>query len=99
MEINEKLKELLNNKEFEKEVEKMKTAEELQTAFKQYGIDMSIAEIVELGKLFAEQMGIGKTGEISEDDLENVSGGGIFGLAVTGVTFFIVSIYMGTQGC
>ena len=84
---------------FAKEVEGMKTAEDLQAALKQHGIEMTIDEIVELGGQLAHQMGMGKDGELSEDDLENVSGGGLFGLVVSGVTFFIVSIYMGTQGC
>lgn len=99
MEINDKLRDLLNSEAFAKEVEGMKTAEDLQVALKQHGIEMTIDEIVELGGQLAHQMGMGKNSELSEDDLENVSGGGLFGLVVSGVTFFIVSIYMGTQGC
>ena len=78
MEINEKLRDLLNSEAFAKEVEGMKTAEDLQAALKQHGIEMTIDEIVELGGQLAHQMGMGKDGELSEDDLENVSGGGLW---------------------
>lgn len=98
MEMNDRLRDILNSESFAKEVEGMKTAEDLRLALKQHGVEISIEEIIELGGKLAHQMGVGKKGELSEDDLESVSGGGLFGLVVSGVTFFIVSIYMGTQG-
>ena len=63
-----KLQELMNDEEFVKQMAELKTAEEVQVAFKAKGVEISVDEIKKLGEE-------GKTA-LEDGSLENVSGGG-----------------------
>ena len=83
-----KVTELFQNEEFQKEAESFKTMEDFEKSFAQHGINIEKDEVVELVSQIAEKKHQIDEGEISEEDLENVSGGGI----VIGTTLFCVSV-------
>lgn len=78
MEINDKLRELLGSEAFAKEAESARTAEDIQTVLNRHGIKMTIGEVIELGEKINRLMVSGENRELSEDDLEDVSGGGLW---------------------
>ena len=49
----------------------METAEEVQAALKEKGLDLSIDDILKIQKTLTSQ----ENGELSEDEMENVAGG------------------------
>lgn len=71
----EKFQQLINNKEFSEKILKLQTAEEVQTAFKNEGVDISLSEIEALGSII--NVGIEKNGiqNVTDKDLENIFGG------------------------
>ena len=78
MSREEKLQELLLNESFTGELENLKNAEEVQAVLKNYGVDMTLEEINELGDLcenVLKQMNNDKNDELSEEDLSSVAGG------------------------
>lgn len=95
MEINEKLRDLLNSETFANEIKNLKTVEELQVVLKQHGVEMTTDEIIELGGHLARKVGMDKNGELTEEDLENVSGGGLLALAALGIASICFGAYMG----
>lgn len=100
MDKNEKLKELFLSESFKKESESVKTAEELQNLFQKYGLDLTLDEVVELCGQIARQMEVGDKGEISEDALDNVTGGiawALIGLGVMCIGAAAVGVYNGYQ--
>ena len=100
MDKNEKLKELFLSESFKKEAESVKTAEELQEVFRKNGLEMTIEEVVDLCGKIARQMEAGENGEISEDALEDVTGGiawALIGLGVLCVGAVALGIYNGYQ--
>lgn len=62
--------------EFVNQLCEMETAEEVKSALEEKGIELSIPEIEKLQKKLENQ--VSSQTELSEDDLEDVSGGGIF---------------------
>lgn len=72
-ETMEKIRVLMENEAFGKEIENVETAAELQKAFEGHGIEITEDEVVEICKGIAAN----KDGIISEEDLDAVSGGGI----------------------
>lgn len=100
MDRNEKLKELFLSESFKKEAENLKTAEELQELFCKHGLEMTVEEVVDLCGKIARQMEAGENGEISEDALEDVTGGiawALVGLGVLCVGAVALGIYNGYQ--
>ena len=69
---NEKMAELLNSEEFLKKITNLKTPEEVQKAFKDQGIDISIEEIGALGDAINAQI-LGKN--LDDKSLSDVNGG------------------------
>lgn len=67
------VKEILANEEVAMEFFNKETPEEAQAFLKDKGVEISLAEIKEIGAAL-EKM---QDGELSEDDLENVAGGGV----------------------
>lgn len=67
--VEEKLRELDNDKEFLSELEKAKTNDELIEVFRKNGIDLTIKDIDDFLKLAV------KAEELSEEELNDVSGG------------------------
>ena len=75
-------------------------AEELQEVFRKNGLEMTIEEVVDLCGKIARQMEAGENGEISEDALEDVTGGiawALIGLGVLCVGAVALGIYNGYQ--
>ena len=67
------LKEVLQNEEVALEFFSKETPEEAQAFLKDKGVEMSLEEVQELGKVLEAAT----SEELSEDDLENVAGGGV----------------------
>lgn len=67
------VKEVLANEEVAMEFFSKETPEEAQAFLKDKGVEISLEEIKEIGAAL-EKM---QDGELSEDDLENVAGGGV----------------------
>lgn len=66
------VKEVLSNQEVAEEFFSKETPEEAQAFLQEKGVEISLDEIKEIGAAL-EKM---QDGELSEDDLENVAGGG-----------------------
>ena len=70
--MNEALiKEIFSDEAFLKSLSEMETAEEVQAALKEKGLDLSIDDILKIQKTLTSQ----ENGELSEDEMENVAGG------------------------
>ncbi|MBR3841851.1 MAG: hypothetical protein IKM38_01090 [Christensenellaceae bacterium] len=72
-EMTNKLSSILADEVFNKRVKKLETAEELQAAFAERGLDLSIEEVHEI----CSQIAGGEESEMDDDALEAVNGGGI----------------------
>lgn len=68
----EKLTEIFSNKEFVKSFFEPKNEEEVQKVLKEKGIDLSLQEIQKIREILIQK----KNGELSDEELEAVSGGG-----------------------
>ena len=68
---DEKINELLADKEFFKKITSMKTIEEVVEAFEDEGIEISVEEVQEIGAMINEVVS-----KLNEEALEKVSGGG-----------------------
>lgn len=90
--MNEALiKEVFSDEAFVNSLANLDTAEEVQAALKEKNVDLSIDDIVKIQKTLASQ----ESGELSEDDMENVAGG----FAITaGVVSAIAGIVSATCG-
>ena len=71
---NEKIQEILKDKKFSSQVLKMETPEEVQKAFKQKGLELSLDEIGIIGDLVNSMIARNST-DLSEEDLEEIAGG------------------------
>lgn len=70
--MDEKLaKEVFSDKEFVKSLLLMETPEEVQSALKEKGIDLTVEDIMQI----REMCNRADTDELSDDELENVAGG------------------------
>ena len=93
-----KLEELFKSEEFKKEVANLKTAEELRAAFAKHGVEMTEEEVVNLCGQIAKQVSEGENGELTEESLENVSGGiapWLIGLGVVCIGSVALGIWNG----
>ena len=78
-EVIEKIRVLMESDAFGKEIENVENKTELKNIFEKYGIDITEDEVVEICRGIAAK----KNDELSEEDLDIVSGGGILsGLAI-----------------
>ena len=73
MDVIKKLEELQNNEAFAQEIAMVNSPEELLSVLKNYGIELTMAEI----EVLAAQASVQGEGELSDTDLDNVSGGAI----------------------
>jgi predicted ribosomally synthesized peptide with nif11-like leader len=71
------MKKIDGNEELIKKLFSQETPEDAQTVLKEYGFDFTTDEIKEVGKLLSQLME-NKGQELSDDELENVAGGGYF---------------------
>ncbi|KUG02624.1 hypothetical protein ASZ90_019992 [hydrocarbon metagenome] len=63
----------------------METPEEVQTLLKEQGLEFSLEEIGMLKEVLIKSMEKGGSGELSDEDLENVAGGSITVLAICAI--------------
>lgn len=89
-----KISELFQNEAFQKEAEGCKTMEDFQVLFTAHGVEISLEETIDLISQIAEKKQQQDGGEISEEDLENVSGG----LVLTGAAAIAACIGLGVVG-
>lgn len=73
----EKLAELFQNEDFQEKVSAVETPEEFQKLLNENGLDYDLADVNEFGEKITKLAGIidDENGELSEDNLETVSGG------------------------
>ncbi len=72
--IQKKLESVLKEKTFAEKIFKLQTPEEVQAAFKEKGIEISVEEVQLLGSII-NKMVEKHTSNLSEDDLEEIAGG------------------------
>ena len=70
-----KIKEVFSEEAFVKELLEKETPEEVQKMLEKKDIELSIEEIVNLREMLIERIEKTQTEELSDDDLESVSGG------------------------
>lgn len=70
----EKFAQLQNSEAFVAALNTIETPEELQKLLQAHGVEMAMEEIEEIAKAAC-----GSTAELSENDLDNVAGGGVVG--------------------
>lgn len=87
-----KVEEVLREEGFAAKLLEMENPADVQAAFAEKGVDFTIEEVVEIGNAIASGEA---TGEISEEDLDSVSGGGIIALVVANIVADVVLIAMG----
>ncbi len=68
-----KLKEAFADQEFAKKILEMETAEEVQSALKGKGVDLSVEEIKAIHNQLVRQLESGE--DLDKDQLKNVAGG------------------------
>ena len=105
MNKNERLNELLMDKDFQQKSLAVSTQEEVQSLFAEFGLELTAEEVeqflIQLGQMLSET----QSEELNEDDLDNVSGGAwsivltgaaasAFGIAC-GVTIGIGAVALG----
>ena len=82
----EKIKELMNDKEFVAKIATMEEPEDVQTAFAEQGVDFSLEQINQIAELVMND----NAEELNEDALEAVAGGILAEIAIvaSGVALF-----------
>ena len=75
MENKEKLQQLMQNEEFLKEILVLETPEEVQQAFKENDVDISIEDLEKIKELIRKSMN--KNYELTEEELEEIVGGSV----------------------
>lgn len=83
----DKFSEIANNEAAYTEAQSIKTPEEMQTFLADNGLEMTIEDIKAIASAYAGQYS-SKNEELSEEQLETVSGGGRF-----------FKVFLGTAGC
>ncbi len=82
-----KLEEILADQEFVKKLLGIETAEEVQQALKEKGVELSLEEINEIHKQIIQQLESGE--ELDKEQLKNVAGGGVIRTGVSLVRKFL----------
>lgn len=85
---NEKLKELLKDEAFVKELVEQETVEDAQKLLASKGVDISVDQLNEIRKGVAARLEEGE--ELSDEQLENVAGG--FADAITAVVDAVIAV-------
>ena len=96
----QKLAELFKSDTFKAEVANVKTAADLQEAFARNDVEMTQNEVLDLCGEIAQQMESNEGGELTEENLENVSGGiawTLIGLGVVCLGSAALGIWNGYQ--
>ncbi len=81
----ELLKSVLSDSDFAQKLLEMESPEEVQSALKNKGIDLTLEDIHAVQNILANQ----ENGELNEDELENVAGGSLTIMGALGVASII----------
>ena len=84
----QKFAEVFADKEFAEKVLALTEPEDVQKAFAEKGIDLSVEDVKAIGRMLAEN----QDGELSEDALMDVAGGSITGVTVAAVIGCVVAV-------
>ena len=85
----ERIKEIFSDKEFVTELISLETPTDIQALLKTKGIDLDIDQIEKAKALVAKKLALAEAGEeLSDDDLDEVSGG----IAVLSVVSAVISV-------
>ena len=85
----ERIKEIFSDKEFVTELISLETPTDIQALLKTKGIDLDIDQIEKAKALVAKKLALAEAGEeLSDDDLDEVSGG----IAVLTVVSAVISV-------
>ena len=85
----ERIKEIFSDKEFVTELIRLETPTDIQALLKTKGIDLDIDQIEKAKALVAKKLALAEAGEeLSDDDLDEVSGG----IAVLTVVSAVISV-------
>ena len=85
--------EVFRDETFVKGLFAMETPEEVQKAMSGKGIELTVEQIVKIKELIIKKLDTGR--ELSEEELEDVTGGGIL---VLGLTLAALSLAVGVLG-
>ncbi len=94
----ERIKEIFVDEEFVKELFSKETPEEVQDLLAEKDIDLTVAEIVKLGEIFAkklQQTENGEPAELTEEELAGVAGGVLPVLATVAIVMGAAYIAIG----
>ena len=87
----EKIREVFSDEKFVKSLMELETPEEVQKALAEKDIDLSVEDIKKIAELLQKKA----DGELSDDELESVAGGGIcLGIAVVVYATFGAAFYV-----
>lgn len=90
--VEERMKEILSDSQFAQSLLEMDTAEEVQEALREKGVELTKADI-EAVRLALENP---DDNELNDEDLENVAGGSLTVLAAIGIASIIGAAFGGT---
>ena len=90
----ERIKEIFSDKEFVTELISLETPTDIQALLKTKGIDLELDQVRKMGEIINKQLNAVaiEEGEISEEDLEDVSGGW-FAIVMPIITTVATCIY------
>ena len=88
MEMTNKLMEIFGNEQFKAAVANVTTPEEMQKLIAEYGMELTVDDVIELCGQIVQAMNRGD--EISEDELDNVAGG----VVILGITFTVTQLVL-----
>lgn len=84
MNMNERLNELLMDADFQEKSKSIQTKDELKILMGEFGLDMTPEQIdsflIELGLLLSNE----ESDELTDSDLDDVAGGGLVTISLTG---------------
>ena len=83
----ELLKQVLSDTDFVKSLVELEHSEDVQTALKEKGVEISLKDITTIQNILTTQ----DEGELSEDELEDVAGGVLTITAAIGIASIITS--------
>ncbi len=87
----QKIRDIFSDEQFVKELLDLETPEEVKVVLADHDIDVTVDDIMQVKELFEKK----QNGEISDEELENVSGGFLLELLIMGVT---AAVLTGTAG-
>ena len=96
MDMSNKVMEIFGNEQFKAAVANVTTPEDMQKLIAEYGLELTVDEVIELCGQIVKAMNSGD--EIGEDELDNVAGGVVVILGVTFTTAQLIWLGIGSAG-